>query len=236
MTKTWFGATGMPSVTSLTGILVTLEMSSVRWLSCVGSRCCTSTKAILVSVGRCVSNCVNASRPPAEAPMPTIGNAAGGCSASRSEAAGFGLDRSADRLDGTFALLLVALAGGLTMITDSVRGGLTSLLLCATRRSRSSRRWVHVRSYDHIRRYLMDIVCNRGATRVGKTRVPHDPAGQLSGLLLGHSNISGASAWVRTRTAISAVSKHPHYTPLRSVRKCLDPGCAATSKSTGVHR
>jgi hypothetical protein len=47
--------------------------------------------------------------------MPTIGNAAGGCSASRSAAAGFGLDRSADRLDGTFALLLVALAGGLTI-------------------------------------------------------------------------------------------------------------------------
>src|SRR2546430_10866847 len=39
-----------------------------------GSRCWTSTKAIAASSDRCVSNSENASKPPAEAPMPTIGN------------------------------------------------------------------------------------------------------------------------------------------------------------------
>ena len=42
-------------------------------LSCVGDRCCTSTKAAPVSAGRFCSNCRKASRPPAEAPIPTIG-------------------------------------------------------------------------------------------------------------------------------------------------------------------
>src|SRR6266545_2831772 len=94
---------------------------------------------------------------------------------------------------------------------------------------------MRVRSYDQVQRYLLDIVCVRSARRVGGTRVPHDPAGQQSGLLLAHSSISGARA--RTRTAISAVTKRSHYTPfLRSVRKCVDPGCVATSKSTGVPR
>src|SRR2546426_260997 len=38
-----------------------------------GSRCWTSTKAIAASRDRCASNSENASNPPAEAPMPTIG-------------------------------------------------------------------------------------------------------------------------------------------------------------------
>src|ERR1051326_3826936 len=46
-------------------------------LSCFGSRCWTSTKAIPVSVGRAFRSSVNASRPPAEAPTPTIGNPSG---------------------------------------------------------------------------------------------------------------------------------------------------------------
>src|SRR5215831_1997451 len=46
---------------------------SVSMLSCLGSRCCTRTNAIPVSWGRFVRSSVNASRPPAEAPTPTIG-------------------------------------------------------------------------------------------------------------------------------------------------------------------
>src|SRR5664279_2896148 len=42
-------------------------------LSCFGSRCCTSTKASPVSSGSAPSNCVNASNPPADAPIPTMG-------------------------------------------------------------------------------------------------------------------------------------------------------------------
>src|SRR5436853_7125752 len=40
----------------------------------VGSRCCTNTNAIPVSVGKFWSNSVNASKPPADAPTPTMGN------------------------------------------------------------------------------------------------------------------------------------------------------------------
>jgi hypothetical protein len=42
---------------------------------CVGSRCWTTTNAMPVSVGMCSRNWVSASRPPAEAPTPTIGQA-----------------------------------------------------------------------------------------------------------------------------------------------------------------
>src|SRR6266404_3464066 len=54
-------------------ILVERARSSFSMLPCVGSRCCTRTKAIPVFSGRCESTLVNASRPPAEAPKPTIG-------------------------------------------------------------------------------------------------------------------------------------------------------------------
>ncbi len=47
-------------------------------LSCCGSRCCTRTKLIPVSAGRCLSSCVNASSPPADAPIPTMGNESSG--------------------------------------------------------------------------------------------------------------------------------------------------------------
>ena len=64
----------MPFVTCSTGMVVALESSDGRRLLCSGSRCCTRTKPIPVSVGRCLSNSVNASNPPADAPTPTTGN------------------------------------------------------------------------------------------------------------------------------------------------------------------
>src|SRR5580765_5131523 len=48
---------------------------SGSWLACVGSRCWIRTKAIPVVDGRCSKSCENASRPPAEAPIPTMGKA-----------------------------------------------------------------------------------------------------------------------------------------------------------------
>src|SRR5262245_1520825 len=42
-------------------------------LPCVGSRCWTKTKAMPVRWGRCRRSSRNASRPPAEAPTPTMG-------------------------------------------------------------------------------------------------------------------------------------------------------------------
>ena len=55
------------------GILVTLERRSVRTVSCVGSRCCTMTNDMPVSLGSARRSWVKASRPPADAPIPTIG-------------------------------------------------------------------------------------------------------------------------------------------------------------------
>src|SRR5690348_5297083 len=52
-----------------------LPRISGNWLACVGSRCWTRTKAIPVLDGKCSSSCENASRPPAEAPAPTMGKA-----------------------------------------------------------------------------------------------------------------------------------------------------------------
>jgi len=43
-------------------------------LSWEGSRCCTRTKATPVLPGRCFSKSDIASKPPADAPMPTMGN------------------------------------------------------------------------------------------------------------------------------------------------------------------
>src|SRR6266446_343155 len=73
MTYTWPGSTRTPCVTSTTGIRVVLDRISLKMLGDFGSRCWTSTKAIVASSDRCASNSENASSPPAEAPMPTIG-------------------------------------------------------------------------------------------------------------------------------------------------------------------
>jgi len=54
--------------------LIGIDGVSVSALSWSGSRCCTSTNPMPVFGGRAASNWVNASSPPAEAPMPTIGN------------------------------------------------------------------------------------------------------------------------------------------------------------------
>src|SRR5438093_4125098 len=75
MTYTWRGSTRTPCVTSATGIRVVLDRMSVKMLGCFGSRCWMNTRASGASTGRCDSNSENASNPPAEAPMPTIGNA-----------------------------------------------------------------------------------------------------------------------------------------------------------------
>src|SRR5881396_2767230 len=73
MTYTRPGSTRTPCVTSTTGSGVVLDRISLRMLGYFGSRCWTSTKAIAASRDRCASNSENASNPPAEAPMPTIG-------------------------------------------------------------------------------------------------------------------------------------------------------------------
>ena len=64
------------SPTSTTGILVSRPSSSVRWLSCVGSRCATTTKASPLSGGIAPNSFSSASSPPAEEPMPTMGKSA----------------------------------------------------------------------------------------------------------------------------------------------------------------
>src|SRR6266478_6290868 len=74
MTYTWPGSTRTPCCTSTTGSGVVLDRISLKMLGYFGSRCWTSTKAIAASSDRCASNSENASKPPAEAPMPTIGN------------------------------------------------------------------------------------------------------------------------------------------------------------------
>src|SRR5258708_34046339 len=49
------------------------ERSAVRMLSCFGSRCWIRTRAIPVAAGSFCSSLGNASSPPADAPIPTIG-------------------------------------------------------------------------------------------------------------------------------------------------------------------
>ena len=66
-------ATGVSPRTSATGIFVTLESSSLNMLLYVLLRWDTRTNAMPVSLGRACSSSRNASRPPAEAPMPTTG-------------------------------------------------------------------------------------------------------------------------------------------------------------------
>ena len=62
----------IPSLISRTGIGVALVSKLASWLGWLGSRCCTKTKAMPVLPGRCVSSWVNASKPPADAPTPTM--------------------------------------------------------------------------------------------------------------------------------------------------------------------
>ena len=61
------------SRTSVTDMVVARERISAKALGCEGARCCTNTNAMPVSTGSAPSSCLNASRPPAEAPIPTIG-------------------------------------------------------------------------------------------------------------------------------------------------------------------
>src|SRR5205085_8371116 len=63
----------MPSSTSSTGIFVALASRSGKMPSLLELKCWTTTKAIPVSVAKCLSSAVNASSPPAEAPMPATG-------------------------------------------------------------------------------------------------------------------------------------------------------------------
>src|SRR5438552_7918160 len=67
-------------------------------LSCFGSRCWISTKAIPVSLGRASRSSVNASRPPAEAPTPTMGNPSGRGSGISTGASAAGAARPAEVL------------------------------------------------------------------------------------------------------------------------------------------
>src|SRR5882762_9918588 len=73
MTYTWPSSTRIPFFTSRTGIGVVLDRIWLKMLGYFRSRCWTSTKAIAASNDRFASNSENASKPPAEAPMPTIG-------------------------------------------------------------------------------------------------------------------------------------------------------------------
>jgi hypothetical protein len=54
-------------------MFVRRPMMSVSQLSCVGSRCITTTKAMPLSAGIAAKNSSKASTPPADAPMPTTG-------------------------------------------------------------------------------------------------------------------------------------------------------------------
>ena len=67
----WSPSRRIPSVTSAIGISLERARISARLLLCRGSRCWTNTKAMPVSLGRRCSRSVNASKPPAEAPIPT---------------------------------------------------------------------------------------------------------------------------------------------------------------------
>src|SRR5262245_12323342 len=74
MTYTLLGWIRIRSVTSATGSGVARARISVSRLSCLGSRCCTTRKAIPPPAGKDLSRRSSASRPPAEAPIPTIGS------------------------------------------------------------------------------------------------------------------------------------------------------------------
>lgn len=62
----------MPSAASITTSEVYRATSSGSMLAWSGERCETSTKAMPSALSRFSKNALYASRPPAEAPMPTI--------------------------------------------------------------------------------------------------------------------------------------------------------------------
>src|SRR5678816_132823 len=68
-----FGFASTRRVTSITGIWVAFPSSSASRLAWWGSRCCTITKAIPFFGGKYPSNSIAASKPPADPPIPTIG-------------------------------------------------------------------------------------------------------------------------------------------------------------------
>src|SRR5437879_8945121 len=97
----WLGSTRRRSVTVMTGIAVVLDRTSDNWLSCLGSKCWMSTNAMPVSVESSLKSWLNASSPPAEAPMPTTGNVVlSGRSEGPSGTGDFGVAISGRRLDG----------------------------------------------------------------------------------------------------------------------------------------
>jgi hypothetical protein len=105
ITYTRLGSSDVRLLTSLTGMLVTRPRISVSMLAWVGSRCWTMTKAMPVSVAISRNMRRSASRPPADAPTPTTGNArlscaggslAGGGGASRARVRGLLLRRVLD--------------------------------------------------------------------------------------------------------------------------------------------
>src|SRR6266516_3223443 len=77
MTYTRFGSRRRLFLASLTGIDVARESTALKALSCVGSKCCTSTNASPGARGRFFKSWVVASSPPADAPMLTTGNVLG---------------------------------------------------------------------------------------------------------------------------------------------------------------
>src|SRR5258708_674053 len=73
MTYTWSGWTSVRSVAVATFIDVALASASPSMLACVGSRCWTMTKAMPELGGMAARSSMKAARPPADAPIPTIG-------------------------------------------------------------------------------------------------------------------------------------------------------------------
>ena len=72
ITYTQSGSMGMPFSASRTGIAVARCSNSARSAFWVGSRCCTTMMAMPLCGGTSLRNCSSASRPPAEAPRPTM--------------------------------------------------------------------------------------------------------------------------------------------------------------------
>lgn len=66
------GSSSNPSVATRTGMLVRRERISSIKLRKSGERCCTTTNAIPVSGRVRPKSCSSASRPPADAPTPTM--------------------------------------------------------------------------------------------------------------------------------------------------------------------
>src|SRR5260370_33837990 len=79
ITYTQFGSTLGSSLTSFTGNCVARDRISARWLAWDGDKWETRTNAMPGSVGNALRRGVNASRPPADAPMQTTGNGGAGC-------------------------------------------------------------------------------------------------------------------------------------------------------------